>query len=91
MFTVCCTCTQINNQKGPCRQGDEARVLMVVWVTVELNKALELGYRVAKITEVWHFDRSSDSIFECMHTFLKGKQEASGYPPEATDPESREK
>lgn len=26
-----------------------------------------------------------------MHTVLKGKQEASGYPPEAMDQESREK
>ena len=62
-----------------------------VWVTVEFNKALELGYRVHKITEVWHFDKSSDSVFtDYIHAFLKGKQEASGYPSEVTDQVSRE-
>ncbi len=51
-----------------------------VWVTPEFNKALEMSYWVAKIREVWHFDRRSDSIFDYMHTFLQGKQEASVTP-----------
>ena len=58
---------------------DEARALTGVWVMVEFNKALEVGYRVGEITEVWHFDQSSDSVFVgYIQTFLKGKQEASG-------------
>ncbi|KAL7390279.1 hypothetical protein ABVT39_018185 [Epinephelus coioides] len=45
-----------------------------------------------KTTEVWHFDSRSDDVFvEYMHTFLKGKQEASGYLAEVSDQESREK
>ncbi|TKS65331.1 hypothetical protein D9C73_028582 [Collichthys lucidus] len=92
VFTLCRSCAEINNQTGPCRHDERARALTGVWVSVEVNKALEVGYRVGKIIEVWHFDRRSDSIFVgYMHTFLKGKQEASGYPPEATDQESREK
>ncbi|GAA6228947.1 uncharacterized protein LOC109143113 isoform X1 [Lates japonicus] len=92
LFPLCHTCAETNNQEGPCEHDEEARALTGVWVTVEFNKALELGYRVSKITEVWHFDKSSDTVFtDYIHTFLKGKQEASGYPPEATDRESREK
>nr|DAC81317.1 TPA_asm: PolB [Larimichthys croaker adintovirus] len=92
VFTLCRSCAEINNQRGPCRHDERARALTGVWVSVEVNKALEVGYRVGKIIEVWHFDRCSDSIFVgYMHTFLKGKQEASGYPPEAADQESREK
>lgn len=92
MFILCHTFTKVNNQKGPCRHKNEARALTGVWVTVEFNKALDLGYRVTKITEVWHLDRCSDSIFfKYIHTFLKDKQEDSGYPSEATEQESREK
>lgn len=84
VFTLCRTCAELNHQAGPCRHTDEDRALTGVWVTVEFNKALEKGYRLARITEVWHFDARSDSIFQgYIHTFLKGKQEASGFPPEA--------
>ncbi|KAF0021975.1 hypothetical protein F2P81_025772 [Scophthalmus maximus] len=90
VFTLCRTCADLNYQGGACVHDDEARALTGVWVTPEFNKALELGYRLGKITEVWHFERSSDSVFvDYMHTFLKGKQEASGYPADAVDEESR--
>lgn len=92
LFPLCRTCAEDNYQAGPCMHDDEARALTGVWVTAEFNKALEQGYRVSKITEVWHFEKRSNSVFvDYIHTFLKGKQEASGYPPEATDQESREK
>ncbi|XP_049416207.1 uncharacterized protein LOC125878833 [Epinephelus fuscoguttatus] len=92
VFTLCRTCADLNFQAGSYTHDDEGRALTGVWVTPEFNKALELGYRLGKITEVWHFDRRSDNIFvEYMHTFLKGKQEASGYPAKASDPESRRK
>lgn len=92
VFTLCRTCAELNVQSGPCSHDDKARAFKGVWVTPEFNKALEMGYHYSKITEVWHFERSDDSIFlKYMHTFLKGKQEPSGYPPEAVDQESREK
>ncbi|XP_049913668.1 uncharacterized protein LOC126398400 [Epinephelus moara] len=92
VFTLCRTCDELNFQAGSCTDDYEARALMGVWVTPEFNKALESGYRLGKITEVWHFDRHSNDIFvEYMHAFLKGKQEASGYPAEASEQESREK
>ncbi|MCI4389187.1 hypothetical protein PGIGA_G00095030, partial [Pangasianodon gigas] len=92
LFPLCRTCAESCMQRDPCSHDDDARALTGVWVTVEFNKALEMGYRVAKITEVWHFDKSSDSVFTgYVHAFLKGKQEASGYPPEAKDRVSRER
>ena len=90
VFTLCRTCAEMNNQAGACSHIDEKRALTGVWVSVAFSKALKLGYRLAKITEVWHFDRSSSSIFvDYVHTFLKGKQEASGYPADALDEESK--
>ena len=44
-------------------------------------KALEKGYRIAQMHEVWHFPQKSDTLFkECIDTFAKIKLEASGYP-----------
>jgi len=52
-----------------------------VWATIELNKAIDMGYKVKKIHKVLHFKKRSRNIFkEYVATFLKIKQEASGFP-----------
>lgn len=57
-------------------------------MTDELKKAVQNGYIVEKIYEVWHFDQISrydpltklGGLFkEYVNTFLKLKQEASGW------------
>ncbi|XP_077361782.1 uncharacterized protein LOC144006673 [Festucalex cinctus] len=92
VFTLCRTCAELNNQESSCSHNDDERALTGVWVTPEFNKALELGYTVSQITEVWHFDSSSSDVFKAyIDTFLKGKQEASGYPSYVVDQAGREK
>ena len=58
-------------------------------VTDELKKALEKGYVVQRIYEVWHFDetqqydpktKTGELFTDYVNTFLKMKQEASGWP-----------
>lgn len=62
-----------------------------MWVTVELIEALKKGYVLAEIYEVWHFEEKSDELFKSyVHTFLKQKQEASGYPPGVEDQASEQ-
>ena len=47
----------------------------------ELQKAVEKGYKVVNTDEVWHFPNKTDTLFkDYVKTFLKCKQEASGYP-----------
>ncbi|CAH3193728.1 unnamed protein product, partial [Porites evermanni] len=62
--------------------------------TPEIQKAVEKGYRVVKIYEVWHFgpNQRREGLFaQYVNTFLKLKQEASGWPAEvADDPEKRQ-
>jgi hypothetical protein len=62
---------------------------MGTWVTDELKKALENGYTIVKIHEVWHFDKmveydpttNTGGVFtDYANTFLKTKQEVSGWP-----------
>lgn len=82
LFTLCRLCGELNNQKESCSHSEEERALTGVWVTPEFKKAIELGYQIGKIYEIWHFPRKSNTLFkEYMFKFLKGKQEASGYPP----------
>jgi hypothetical protein len=60
-------------------------------VTVELQKALELGYRLDQIYEVWHFPQSSHDLFASyINTFLKIKQESSGFPEDCDTPEQQQ-
>lgn len=80
MFSLCATCTE-NLQTTPCQHSDEERALTGTWCTVELNVAIEKGYRIAEIYEVWHFEKTSVTLFSgYMNTHLRQKQEASGYP-----------
>ena len=66
----------------PCTLTDQ-RVLTGTWCSPELSKAVELGYQVQYIYEVWHFDETCQGLFEdYVNTWLKIKQEASGWPEE---------
>lgn len=61
-----------------------------MWCSVELKKALEKGYRLLQVHEVWHFPATSDELFkEYINTFLKIKQEASGYPKDRVTDEQK--
>ena len=64
-----------------CNHTDAQRVLTGTWCSPELAKAVELGYQVQYIYEVWHFDETCEGLFEdYVNTWLKIKQEASGWP-----------
>jgi hypothetical protein len=93
LFPLCRTCAKQRNL-GPddrCQHTDSKRRLTGTWATSELQKALELGYRLDCNHEVWHFPESSHDIFASyINTFLKIKQEASGFPDEYQTPEQQQ-
>jgi len=56
-----------------------------------LEKAVEKGYRILYIFEVWHFEKKSNQLFkEYIDTFLKIKQETSDWPAECQTDEARQ-
>jgi len=68
-------------RSAQCSHTDEQRVLTGTWCSPELNKAVELGYQVQYIYEVWHFKETCEGLFrDYVNTWLKIKQEASGWP-----------
>ena len=74
-----------------CTHSDEERAILGTCCHVELLKAIEKGYRILRLDEVWHFPEQSDELFkEYVDTFLKIKQEASGYPNDCTTPEQKQ-
>ena len=79
MFPLCMKCAKDISDK--CSHSKEERSLVGTWVTFELFKALDCGYRLLFVYEIWHFDTVSDQFFKgYVDNFLKIKQEASGYP-----------
>jgi hypothetical protein len=66
LFPLCRTCAE-QRDLGPddlCHHSDSERSLTGTLVTSELQKALEPGYRLYCIHEVWHFLESSNDIFD---------------------------
>ena len=54
-------------------------------------KALEKGYRIVQLHEVWHFPQKTDTLFkEYIDTFAKIKLEASGYPKNCVTDEQKQ-
>ena len=88
MFALCRTCME-EKRKDYCPHADAERVIRGTWVTLEVQKAIELGYEVKDIEAVWHWERravydpvtKTGGLFtEYIDRFLQLKQEASGYP-----------
>jgi hypothetical protein len=68
---------------------DDQRDLVGTWTSIDLRDALAVGYIVIKIFEVYHFEETAKfdktqnmpGLFsDYVNLFLKGKQEASGWP-----------
>ncbi|KAI2645089.1 putative DNA polymerase [Labeo rohita] len=81
LFPLCRSCAEQHNQTLPCMHTDEERAIHGCWVSIELLKAIEKGYVVVKVDEVWHFPQRSETLFcDYVKTFLQFKQESSGFP-----------
>ncbi len=90
LFALCRTCAELQLQES-CMHCDEERYISGVWTSVELSHAVAKGYSVVKIIEVWHFPQTSDDLFSgYVKTFLKFKQEASGFPAQVVSDSEKE-
>jgi hypothetical protein len=56
MFVLCKTCGQeINNDNEECNHAENERALEGTWVIDEVMKALEKGYKIMEIYEIWKY------------------------------------
>jgi len=88
IFPLCQSCLEEENQAN-CLHSDEERSFISTFVSVELDKALSLGYQILKTFEVWHYSKTakydgkdeSTGLFNgYIDKFLRLKQQASGWP-----------
>ena len=93
MFVLCTKCAEENNQSSPCTCTDSDRAIRkATYVTEELKLAVEFGYKILKIYEVYHYKHTTDNTIDpitgkkinifsdYVRTFMKIKQSASGWP-----------
>jgi hypothetical protein len=88
MFPLCAKCTE-NLSKDPCTCSDNERVIYGTWTTDELCVALDRGYKIKQIYEVYNWTQSMQynretgqkGLFtDYVNCFLQIKMQASGYP-----------
>ncbi|XP_022301108.2 uncharacterized protein LOC111109319 [Crassostrea virginica] len=93
LFPLCRTCAE-ERPTDPhyrCNHTHAQRRFTGTWITCELIKALDCGYQLDRVYEVWHFPQQSSELFSrFIDTFLKIKQEASGFPPESQTEEEKQ-
>ena len=89
LFPLCLKCVKDqedlpwHERTNTCPHTDEERKLRDTWCSLELEKAVEKGYRVLKIHEVYHWpenQRKKGLFADYVNTWLKHKTEASNWP-----------
>ena len=79
VFTLCKKCAEICNQ-SKCKHTEDQRAFVGTWTTDEFSKAVDKGYKVLEVYEVWHFAKTSDDLFKgYIRRFMKIKLESSKY------------
>ena len=96
LFPLCGRCVEeemakpLLDRSYHCPHPDEERALTSTWCSPELEKAVDLGYQVLYIYEVWHFEETCQGLFrDYVNTWLKVKQEASGWPKDVKTEEDK--
>lgn len=96
LFPLCATCVEMQTAKpmlgrsSICDHNDDERTLFGTWCTPELEKAVELGYVIRDMHEVWHFAESRVGLFlDYVNTWLKIKTQAGGWPKDVGEDEAK--
>ena len=98
MFCLCRTCVQTSSTGECTHTEDEDRALTGTWVMDEVRLAVEKGYRILEIYDVYEYQVTQYSpetgdgghFVDYINTFLKLKAEASCYPGWVRSPDDEE-
>ena len=100
LFCLCKSCATEHNWDGECAHETVAeRALVGTWVIDEVRLAVQKGYEIIEIFEVYEYavtqydpQTGQGGLFvEYVDTFLKLKTEASGYPDWVRTPEDEDR
>ncbi|OXU28863.1 hypothetical protein TSAR_009156 [Trichomalopsis sarcophagae] len=98
MFPLCRKCCDDLVESNCTHDEKGDREITGTWVSDELKKAIDKGYEVTAIYEIWQYktvqynrETKSGGLFaDYVNKFLQNKQEASGWPEEFDTSELRE-
>ncbi|KYN10203.1 hypothetical protein ALC57_17667 [Trachymyrmex cornetzi] len=98
LFALCRSCCETFSQ-AECTHSLAEREFEGTWVSCELRKAVEKGYRVSEVSKIWQYkvtrydpDTRQGGLFTgYTNSFLQLKQEASGWSNECVDDEAKER
>lgn len=97
-FPLCHKCA-INNNQNDCHCSVSERSFVHTYCTPEIEVALNMGYVISEIYEVLHWpekavydasDKYSGLFTQYINTFLKLKQQASGFPPDVVTEQQKD-
>ncbi|XP_036147283.1 uncharacterized protein LOC118647134 [Monomorium pharaonis] len=99
IFGLCRSCYETFSTLPCTHDSPSDREFEGTWVSCELRKAVEKGYFVTEVSEIWQYNvtrydpgtRQGGLFAEYINTFLQLKQEASGWPSECQDDEAKER
>ena len=92
MFVLCRTCAEERNLTlNFCQHDEYERSFERTFVSTELDKALEKKYRILQVFKISNYPNRREGLFaDYINHFLKGKQEAAGWPKGCTTEEQKE-
>ncbi|CAB0040669.1 unnamed protein product [Trichogramma brassicae] len=88
IFALCRTCAETENQNDCNHESEQERLFRGVWISVEIQKAVQVGYVVLDVFEIWQYEMTQydqatneGGIFsEYANVFYREKAMASGFP-----------
>jgi hypothetical protein len=98
LFPLCFTCAE-KQETAECKCTNEKRQFTQTYCTPEINFAVSCGYEIIHVHEILHWEKSeqynretkSGGLFtDYINSFLKMKQEASGFPKGVCSEEEQE-
>ncbi|KAK3925928.1 putative DNA polymerase [Frankliniella fusca] len=100
MFPLCRTCVEMQNQEICTHADPKHRQLCSVWCAPEIHLAMEKGYKIETVHEVYQYPRTMEWNGETgregllsayVRCFMALKAPASGWPADCTSDEAKQK
>ncbi|KAK5650288.1 hypothetical protein RI129_001317 [Pyrocoelia pectoralis] len=98
MFLLCRTCG-VELNEGECQHSETERSFVGTFVADELRKAIANNYKVLDVFEIWEYEvtvydkttKQGGLFSEYIDSFLKLKQECSGWPSHCTTEDEKKR
>ena len=89
LFCLCRTCASSGKiQRMACRHNDMERSWIDVYTSIDIERALSIGYEIMEYKEIWHYHGGGSKIFgDFILNVIRRKIECSGFPPHCTSDE----